>query len=116
MARTVLALKKTNGEPRTGVVVEAYAWQAGSPYYDSGQLYGQFTEIPNLGLYMINVTTTVRATLLFDSVVSEAHTGLLLLGDLGGGFIPAGEVGTAELEDGSVTPAKTTFAEDYEES
>ena len=47
--------------PQTGLTPGLYAWQSASPYYDSGNKIGDFTELGN-GLYEIDVTTGVKGT------------------------------------------------------
>lgn len=110
--KNTITLKRVDGTPYTGRTVEAYQHAASDPYY--GDLIGAFSEEPNTGVYYLEVSGSVKATILVDSVRREAFTGIMLLGDLGGDFIPDGEITTDKLADGAVTPVKTSFVEDYE--
>lgn len=118
--KNVITFQNLDGSPATGKSVEAYEYDAAPPYY--GDKIGDFSEVPGLGEYYIEITSTVKATILVNSVVQAAFTGYPLLGE-GTGFAPDGSittvkiadgaVTTAKLADGSVTPIKTTFAEDH---
>jgi hypothetical protein len=101
--RNTITLRYLGGNPVTGKAVSAYEWQEDSPFY--GDIIGTFTEISGTGQYYLDLNNAVKATILINSVREEAWTGILLNGETfdGGVFI----------EDGTITPAKTTFAEDY---
>lgn len=118
--RNTITFRDSSGEPQTGLAVELYEWQAGSPFYDSK--IGDFNDVGN-GQYYIDVTDSVRGTILVDSVVQTAFIGVLMNGNLGLTSILPGSITTEmladdcvtndKIDDGSVTPVKTTFVEDF---
>ena len=118
--RNELIIRNSSGEPQPGLAVELYNWQAGSPYYSTK--VGDFTDNGD-GSYHIDLSDSVKGTLLIDSVVNTATIGRLFNGELGATSIPDGSITTAKLAnsavttikiaDEAVTPAKTTFAEDF---
>lgn len=108
--RNDLILRNSDGDPLPGLSVELYEWQAAAPYY--ADKVGDFTDLGN-GAYYIDLDDSVKGTVLIDSVVQSQLTGRLFNGELGLTSIPDGSITTAKLADGAVTPAKTTFAEDF---
>jgi len=109
--RNPLTILKEDGSPNTGRAVEAYQYQETNPYY--GDKIGDFSEVPGLGMYHIEVTDTVKATVLIDGIRQESLTGVMLDGELGATNIPNGSITTNKLADGAVTPEKTTFVESW---
>jgi len=121
MRNTITLTNLGDGTPATGKAVEAYQWISTYPYY--ALLVGTFTEVIGTGEYYIDVSAPVRVTILVNSAVLEAFTGVLLQGDIGSVSIPDGSITTAKLADdvvteakvadSAITPQKTTFAYDW---
>ncbi|MFQ5639526.1 MAG: hypothetical protein ACE5IR_16195 [bacterium] len=92
--RNAILLKGTTGTE----TVELYNWQSASPFYSTK--VGDFTFDAN-EIWYIDLTDQVIGTVLVDSLVSVPFIKHSFAGD--DGHVP----------DGTVTPDKTTFAQDW---
>jgi hypothetical protein len=106
-AITTAGLKR----PDSGRSVQVYEYHAsdtaGQP--PNGSLIGSASEHNGSGIYLISLGQTKKCTVTVDGICQEEFIGVMLLGDT----IMDGSVTLDSIPDGLITPAKTTFVEDY---
>jgi len=94
-------------------VVQIYAYDSGNPPNYRGALLfdsGDVAEIPGKGLYTFPLATSQYCVVVENGDNVDGYIGEWIVGADSG--VPDGSIGTDELADEAVTPAKTTFFEE----
>ncbi len=100
-----------NKQPDSGRTVEAYNYHASDAagFPPNGTKIDDCAEISTSGVYKIEMSESLRTTIVADSNCRAGLIGVLLDGDKA----LDGSVDNTALEDAAVTPAKTTFVADF---
>lgn len=109
---TVISGSKVHVAKENGVV-QIYAYDSGNPPNYRGALLfdsGDVTEIPGKGLYDFALAVSQYCVVVENGSNVDGLVGVWIVGTDNG--VPDGSIGTDELADLSVTPAKTTFFEE----
>lgn len=97
--------------PDTDLTVQIYAYHASDTAgtAPNGALIGACPEQNGSGTYIATLAESQKVTVVCDGLCRAGFIGVLLDGEAA----LDGSIDTTAIADGSITPAKTTFAEDF---
>jgi len=82
MTHTITLINEL-GIHQTGQTVQAYLWQAGAPYYQTG-ITGypiSYSQVLAKGVYYAEITNGFKGTILVNGVILDGFVGIWITGE-----------------------------------